>query len=655
MILGYWATRGKIPIGTEENRTLYSFPPDGDYCAVFETGSIVIVDVDDYNHQTGEIDDPVRGKPRSEAVIEFLNSCNYRYNGIRTEKGVHLEFRFPSGFEITANKNNWFCPLGVKIEVKVTKPVELVVVNGIERRCFKGSIGDSGIDELPPALWPIQKSRDKPFSMDFSAGDRNNRLSAYALHLPKHGISAEETVRIVRSMNQFILEDPLDDSEIDLILREETLQKIRSNEQFQQEKNLTQVQIGKEVIDHFGIVTVQGQMYRYRAGVYLPVEEDLIGSYIRKLHPTVKTSLKNESLDYIADVTFRETVQEENHLVNVRNGLLDIGADGTVSLYPHSKEIISFRQFHAVFDPAANSDILKNTLNKFFDQDQEQIYLFKQLLGYLLMNHTDFQKAFFFVGSPSSGKSKILNMITAFCGRENVSNLTLKELDDRFRAVGIVGKSANINADLEKAKILTSGNFKSFVTGDAVTLERKYGKPFSYGSTAKLIFASNQFPDFSKDPEGIHRRVIVFPCNHVFSKTAPDFNPRIDQDLQSEETLSTVLNMAVEGYTSLIKQNGFIATKATEQAVEDFRCDLNNVYRWVKETEKDAAELLQEPIRLDSGGLYMDYMAFCISAGEEAKPQREFSRSICQEFGFATTTKRHRYSGKRCQYFTKKK
>lgn len=655
MILGYWATRGKIPIGTEETRILYSTPPEGDYCAVFETGSVVIVDVDDYNHQTGEVDQPVRGKPRSEAVIEFLDSCGYRYNGIRTENGVHLEFRSPSEFEITANKNNWFCPLGIKIEVKVTKPVELVVVNGIKRQCFKGTIGDPAIDELPPALWPIQKSKDKPFCMDFSAGDRNNRLSAYALHLPKHGISAEETVRIIRGMNRYVLEDPLEDSEMDLILREETLQKIRSNEQFQQEKNLTQMQIGQEVIDQFGIVTVQGQMYRYRSGVYLPVEEDLIGSYIRKLHPTVKTSLKNESLDYIADVTFRESVQEESHLVNVRNGLLSVGADGTVILHPHSKEVISFRQFHAVYNPSIRSKVLENTLNKFFDQDQEQIQLFKQMLGYLLMNHTDFQKSFFFVGSPSSGKSKILNMITAFCGRENVSNLTLKELDDRFRAVGIVGKSANINADLENAKIVTSGNFKSFVTGDSVTLERKYGKPFSYGNTAKLIFASNQFPDFSKDPEGIHRRVIVFPCNHVFSKADPDFNPRIDYDLQSEETLSALLNMAIEGYTSLIAQNGFITTTATEQAAEEFRCDLNNVYRWVKETGKDAAELLQEPIKLDSSGLYMDYMAFCISAGEEAKSQREFSKSICQEFGFSTTTKRNRYTGKRCQYFTPKK
>ena len=161
MIVGYWKTNGKIPVGKESNRVLYSKPPEGDYCAVFETGSIVIVDIDDYNHKTGQIEDPVRGKPRSEAVIEFLDSCGYRYNGIRTEHGVHLEFKFPTNYEITSNKNDWICPLGVRSEVKVSKTVELVKVNGVERYCFKGSIGSTDIDELPPALYPLQKSKEK--------------------------------------------------------------------------------------------------------------------------------------------------------------------------------------------------------------------------------------------------------------------------------------------------------------------------------------------------------------------------------------------------------------------------------------------------------------------------------------------------------------
>ena len=105
MILGYWKTEGKIPIGKEETRILYEEPPAGDCCAVFETGSVVIVDIDDYDHKTGLLEDPIRGKPRSEAVISFLNDSGYRYNGIRTENGVHLEFRYPSGFEIIGNKN----------------------------------------------------------------------------------------------------------------------------------------------------------------------------------------------------------------------------------------------------------------------------------------------------------------------------------------------------------------------------------------------------------------------------------------------------------------------------------------------------------------------------------------------------------------------
>lgn len=654
LISGYWQTRGKIPIGKEENRVLYAHPPEGDYCAVFETGSIVIVDIDDFNHQTGKLDDPIRGNPRSEAVLQYLDKQGYKYNGIRTENGVHLEFAFPSKTNIDANKNNWFCALGVKIEIKATHPVELIRVNGVERKCFKGSIGSADIDELPPCLYPLQKSREKPFYMDFSTGSRNNSLSAYALHLPQHGVPAEEAVSIIRGINEFILDNPLPEDEIDLILREETIQKMQTNEIYQQERNLSHVEIGKSIIGTFNIVTFNGQMYRYKQGVYVPVEEDLIGAYIRKIHPTVKAAMKSEAISFIRDVTFRESLEEEKNLINVKNGLLEIKSDGSVQLLPHSKDVISFRQFNASYNPEIESSVLHNTLNKFFDGDQEQMTLFRQMLGYLLMDRCDFQKCFFFVGAASSGKSKIANMITNFCGKENVSSLTLKELDDRFRAANIVGKIANINADLDNVRIVSSGSFKSLVTADPLIFERKYGSPFSYANTAKIIYCSNQLPDFSKDSEGIHRRVIIFPCNHVFRKSDKDFNPYIDQDLANEETRSSLLNMAIEGYISLIRNNGFMTSKKSEEASNQFKREMNNVLLWIDDCEKTADDLLRDPIKSGLGGSYPDYVAYCITAGEEAKPQRDFSKSICSEFNFRTTTKRNKYSGERCQYFAKK-
>ena len=652
LIKGYEERNGKIP--PRKNLPLLPEPPNGDHCGVFETGSVVIVDIDDYDHKTGEIEDPVRDHPRSEAVVQYLDSRKIRYNGIRTEHGVHLEFRYPSGYEISGNKNNWFCALGVKIEVKVTKPVELIVVNGVRRQCFKGSIGSPDIDELPPALYPLQKNRDKPFTMDFSAGDRNNQLSSYAFYLTQKGISAEDAADIIRGLNDYVLEDPLPDEEIDLILRAETLEKMAKNARIQKDKALSHADVGQEVIDHFGIVTVQDQIFRYEGGLFVETDENMIGSYIRRCHPAIKSSLKNEAIDFIKDMTYRQSMKEAPDLINVKNGFLKVGEDDAVDLIPHSKDLVSFRQFNAVYDPGAVSEVLNETLLKFFDGDQDQILLFKQMLGYLLCNHVEYQKCFFFIGSPSSGKSQILNMVTVFCGRENVSNLTLKEFDDRFRPASLVGKTVNINSDLENVRIPASGQFKSLVTGDAITIERKFGKPFSYANTAKLIFASNQYPDFSRDAEGVHRRLIIFPCNHTFKKTDPDYNPKIGHDLTTEECLSALLNMALEGFLSLKGNKGFMTTKATEEAANAFKCENNNVFAWLKESDHDAEYLLREPIRCSNAGSYMEYLAYCAGCGEEAKEQRDFTKTICSEFGFTTERKRVKGTAERSRFFVKK-
>ena len=69
LIKGYWLSNGKKPIYKEENRKLYQEPPEAhDYVAVYKENKIVRIDIDDYSHKTGAIDEPIRGKPRSEAI-----------------------------------------------------------------------------------------------------------------------------------------------------------------------------------------------------------------------------------------------------------------------------------------------------------------------------------------------------------------------------------------------------------------------------------------------------------------------------------------------------------------------------------------------------------------------------------------------------------
>lgn len=234
-IKGYWRTEGKHPKGTEANRILLEHPPKkGNYCAVYGEGFIQI-DIDDYDHNTGELVEPVNGSARSEAVVSFLDSLNYQYDGITTDKGKHLIFRIPENYPYEGNKINWYCAIGIRIEAKITKPVELLQVNGHKRTYFKGGIDNLNIDVLPRFLYPLQKTKNKPFLMKFEAGDRNNHLSEYAFYLANKGFSAEEVDQAIKGLNSFFLADPLPDPEIDTILRPETMEKLQDIEE--QKKN----------------------------------------------------------------------------------------------------------------------------------------------------------------------------------------------------------------------------------------------------------------------------------------------------------------------------------------------------------------------------------------------------------------------------------
>lgn len=234
LIKGYWKSHGKIPDGKEGNRILYTEPPDGDYVAVYQDGMIARIDIDDYSHKTGDIEEPIKGSPRSEAVMKYLDSYGYKYSAIRTEHGVHIIMLLPEDFNIPSNRLNWYCAFGIRIEVHVTKVFEPVVVNGIHRTFIKGGF-DADIDKLAPALFPLQKSKEKPFRMAFESGDRNNHFSEYAFHLANAGLKAEHIREVIESINSLVLEEPLSDEEIDTILRPETMEKLTDIEE--QQKN----------------------------------------------------------------------------------------------------------------------------------------------------------------------------------------------------------------------------------------------------------------------------------------------------------------------------------------------------------------------------------------------------------------------------------
>ena len=253
MIKGYWKSHGKIPDGKEENRILLSEPPkDQDYVAVYQDDVIIRYDIDDYDHKTGKLVDAVKGKPRSEAVLKYLDDHDYQYVAIRTEHGVHIVMNRPDWFKIGSNRLNWYCALGIKIEAHVTKVFEPLRVNGVDRQFIKGNLTDSVVDPSAPALIPMQKGKEKPFLMEFQQGDRNNHFSEYAFHLSRSGFQTDDIKEVIQAVNHYVLEEPLPDSEIETILRPETMEKLQDIEE-QTKNGSASPEVFKKFLKSLGI------------------------------------------------------------------------------------------------------------------------------------------------------------------------------------------------------------------------------------------------------------------------------------------------------------------------------------------------------------------------------------------------------------------
>lgn len=648
----YIRFNGKHPAANKENRQYMDSPPDDciNYGAAY-SADFLKVDIDDYDHATGEIDSPIHGKPRSEAIVAILDALSVRYNGIMTDHGKHLFFRAPNWLE-KKNKIDWHCPLGVKMEWHFPTSDDHIPlkVNGVERQFFKGSIDNEDIDELPYFLYPLQKGNNKPFELEFPEGDRTQKLGAYLFHLVNKKYSAQQAFRIVRLMNEYVFENPIPVDLLDAqILNDSTKRKLQDH---QKEKSISHSDIAKEIIGRFDLITVNGEFYTYQNGVYKPFTDGKITSYLTERYPKLNSTFEREVTRHIRGLTFTE-YPKDNGMINVRNGILQFDGSGSVSFLPHSKEYISFKQFNALYNPDAACPMLEDTLLKVFDGNSAQIEIFNQVLGYLLMNHVRYQKIFFFVGIPGTGKTTVLMLIRNFCGEENVSAIQLDDMNKPFGLASIVNKTANIFSDIKKSKVLASDVFKMLADGSPIRINQKYKAEFDYCYTGKLLFGMNSFPDFSADLEGVERRLVIFEFKHLFKKSDPDFDPDIFDKLATDECMSALLNKAISGYKTLIDNKGFNSTKESEAALLAFVSDNDTVVRWLHEMEINEDHLLREPIKTDTcKGLYHEYQAYCISIGETAKAQKDFTKIIKQRYGFDTY--RPRFNGIQVSMFRRK-
>lgn len=498
-------------------------------------------------------------------------------------------------------------------------------VEGVDR--FPPSFEPDSIDEVPEELLPVNTQIDL---LNLKEGDgRNDSLFKYILVLQGVEMDKEVIKRILNNTNDFILSEPLSQDELDMITRDEAFEK----PMFYSGKTFMHDKFGDYLRRQFNIIRFNRQLHCYRNGIYITGHR-YIENLMLQVIPSIKANQRTEVLKYLeVKIPDDEDIQLQETKIAFRNGVLDML---TGELLPFSPEYVVTNMIPWDYNPNAYDELMDKTLDKISCYDPDIRMLLEECAGYCLYRKNDLETSFILTGSGSNGKSTYLEALECMLGQNNVSNLDIAELDDRFSTVMLAGKLANIGDDISNEFLQgkTIAVFKKIVSANSIKAENKGQDVFFFKPYTKLLFSANNIPRMqSKGFDAIKRRIAIIPFNAHFSKNDPDYDNTVKWKLKSQSAMEYMIQLALKGLKRAL-DNGFTESSKVNQEVEQFEKDNNPILGWLESLgEESDADLISYIERTPVNDLYVSYDSYCCQNGFKATSNAEFSKQIQKKFG----------------------
>lgn len=618
---GFIATEGKQPI--EKYKGIKKFKSYKDVASLPSFAGVlhddcIMIDIDNAEY--------------AEKMMQIVEDLQIRCRVTCTKRGKHFTFR-NSGVDRCGTGLRLAC--GLEADIKTGGMPEVLKVDGEERFCEWGEMNPEvgEYDELPIWMHPVNTK------LDFTqTNSRNSDFFGYILVLQTQlGMTNEQCKTTIKLINDYILPEPLDDSELSVILRDESFEK----PVFFNGKKFLHDSFATWLINQHHIKRINGQLHIYKDGIYQAGYRN-IEYMMLKAYPQIKKAQRKEVLEYIEVLCTDNEPTADANLMAFKNGIYNIAND---TLSGFSPEIVITNQIPWDYNPSAYSEVADNTLNKMACHDNEIRRLLDECIGYCFFRRNELSVSMFLTGEKANGKSTFLQMIQDVLGVQNTANLGLDELDARFAPVTLFGKLANIGDDISDEFLhgRSIAHFKKIVSGNMVSAEHKGQDMFFFKPFVKLIFSANQIPRMKDRTGAVLRRMVIIPFNATFSKTDPDYDPYIAWKLKDTSVMEYLVKIGVEGLKRILENHGFTQSSKVDAELKEYTEYNNPILLFLAETDKE--EIINQETRL----VHSQYEIFCDDNGFQSMGLATFSKEINRQLNCQTVSKR--INGKRVRIF----
>ena len=288
-------------------------------------------------------------------------------------------------------------------------------------------------------------------------------------------------------------------------------------------------------------------------------------------------------------------------------------------MIPHNPKYRAVNQIPHDYDPEEplRGSIVQEWLESICDT-AEDVEMLCEFAGLCMTRDTRQQKFLVLVGEGGTGKSTVIRMINKMVGPENISNVSLNQLTQRFAAFGLMGKLLNSCADLEIDALSDVSTLKKVLGEDSISAEAKGKDAVSFVSFAKLIFSTNELPIVKAErTNGFYRRLMILTMDKVPEKADPDFFDVLAADIDD------FIHVSVAALERMYQRGTIAESPGSVEAVNRLRCDSDTVEAFLTEKTEQVPGG-----RIKKADLYSQYENFCQDMGRQSLTKQNFYRSM---------------------------
>lgn len=573
------------------------------------------------------------GKEEALAVVKQLGLKTLM---AQTPKGLHLYFKCDKEYP---QKVGMVLPCGLKCDFRCANKGYVILPFGSEGRKFNKY---DKVAELPQEFTPMINRKESLLGLKDGDG-RNATLFAHLMAYKNRGASDSQIAEMAGIINSIIFAEPMDEEELNKII--ENTKHYEASKQFDNPyliysakgvpTNINHRAICDYFVNKGDIFVLGGECYQYREGVYAEAS-----SYVRN---TIKDLIVVDNLitqnrimecfRLICDDTRLQKKSSElnsnKNLINFQNGVWDIV---NRQLLPHDSKYLQTVQIPHKIEEYVPFN--KTRLYRFFKQTnlpKEDIMMLLKYMAYCLTLDYGLKTFMILCGQSNTGKSVLIRFFETLVGKQNVSSLSMHELNMRFYPSQLYNRLLNSCADNSSLPLSSIENLKKITGGDQIMHEKKGKEPFFFVSYAKLIFSFNQLPlQLEEKSNAFYKRMRI-----LFMNTELFLNNDYVNDLCSEEGVTEVIPYLLH----LLPLKEIPRTSMSDKYVEALREDSDSIHAFVAQCCD-----IGHGYQVGRNALYEAYCKFCIDNGRESHKKHAFMRNMrSQGFKESRHTKSREY------------